>query len=261
MADNYITQEFTLPSKGLLNPDIPEGKIVQRCMMVSDQKFLASSKVENKMTEMIKRTTVSPENIDVGALTITDSLFMLFKLRILSYGDIYKYRTVCPECGQKIDVELNLAELESVELDKDYEKSLRVKLPRKEDTVVTRLITNNISDNISKEIRRARQKNKEGIDEFVIRLSAQVSSIILQKPDKDGNKEITDIFDIRDYLSTLTDFDATAIESVLSSVEYGIVPTVPYTCNECGNEVELDIVFDTEFFRPKFNRGLPHNNR
>lgn len=253
MSNNFITQEFTLPSKGLLNPEIPDGKITQRCMMVSDQKFLASSKVENQMVEMIQRTTVSPENIDVGSLTVTDSLYMLFKLRILSYGDIYRYMTVCPICGKQIEVELNLAELQSIELADDYEKLLRVKLPHRGDTVITRLITNNVVTSNTKEIKRLRQRKNE-VDEYVIRLSSQISSIILQKPDKDGSKEITDLFDIRDYVSTLTDYDATAIESAIDSVKYGIVPTVVRDCHNCNSEIELDILFNAEFFRPKFNR-------
>lgn len=253
MTDNYITQEFILPSRGLLNPEIPEGKIVQRCMMVSDQKFLASSTTSNKDTEILNRTVISPEGFDVGKLSIADTLFLMFKLRILSYGDDYKYRTICPECGNKITVEINLAELESIDLSEDYEKKLKVKLPRKGDTVTVRLVTNSISDNVGKEIKRARQKNSD-INEFTIILSSQISSITLQKPDEDGNREITDVLDIRDYVETLTDLDATAIEAAINSVRYGIVPTIHKECPECHSETELDIMFDRDFFRPKFNR-------
>ena len=102
--ESNFTQEIVLPSQGLLNPEIPEGKLVQRCMMVADQKFLAGSNQSagSVIHQLIQRTTTSPEGFDVSKLTLSDTLYILFKLKIFSYGNDYKFRTRCPECGRRV---------------------------------------------------------------------------------------------------------------------------------------------------------------
>lgn len=254
-----LTHEIQLPSKGLLNPEIPEGKIVQRCMMLSDQKFLAGSKLSGDLAiqELLRRCTETPENIDVSALTVPDSLYMLFKLRSLSYGDKYTFRTKCPECGSRIDVTIDLSELEVVYLEPGYEKNLHVVLPHKGDTVYTKLMTNRDFSEIEKDVRRMKKRFPDSQEDFEIsmKLAAQIVRIKLQTPREDGTKELDNPIDILQYVEKLTDLDATAIKSTTENVVYGIRPTVEKVCPNCNEIIDVNVQFGPQFFRPKFSNN------
>lgn len=252
---NY-TQEITIPTRGYLNPEIPEGKLVQRCMMVSDQKYIAGSRGSNVEKNFIERTVVSPEGFDYGNLTVADSLFLLFKLRILSYGEKYKFRTKCPECGRKIDVEIDLSKLEVSYLEEDYEKRMVIQLPRTGDTVYTRILKNRDLADIESEIERRKKKQGDEIgnsSRFTLKLATMIKKIELREPTKDGDRVLTHPIDIQNYVDQLTDLDATAIASTTENLQYGIRPTVEYICPSCSEDIEVSIQFTPQFFRPKYD--------
>lgn len=251
---NY-THEVTLPSKGLLNPEIPEGKIIQRCMMVSDQKFLAGSSLnpDASVHELLSRTTESPDSIDISNLTSSDTLYLLFKLRILSYGDIYKFITRCPECEQKMNMSVDLSKLEVNTLEPGYEDKLKVVLPRSGDTVYTKFLRNRDNSDIREEVARRNRKGLEDTNEFVLRLAAMVKKIVLKEKDKDGSSVLEHPVDIQKYLEKLTDLDATAIRATTDSVMYGISPMVEHKCPHCKNYVDVYLPLGPGFFRPKYD--------
>lgn len=251
-----FTQEITLPSRGLFNPEIPEGKLVQRCMMVSDQKILSGSSQSSNSAihQLIQRTITSPEGVDVSKLTLPDTLYLLFKLRILSYGKDYKFRTRCPECGKKIDVSIDLSELPVETLEEGYEDQLIVKLPNRGDTVYTKVLINEDIDEINRELKRRKKRNAEDESEYVLRIVRSIEKIELKEANKDGKKELTGSLDIERYISALTDLDASAIIAARDSVSYGINPILEYVCPECKEYIDISLQFSSEFFRPSFNR-------
>lgn len=255
-----ITQEIVLPSKGHLNPEIPDGIVTQRCMMVSDQKYLSGSSVVkgNKMNRLLQDTTVAPDGFDVTKLTLPDILFMSLKLRCLSYGNSMKFITVCPICGQKTEVTLDLSTLEVKDLPDDYEESLKIKLPIAGDTVLTRILTVQDFEDISDDLKSARKRLKD--DEAVInleyeyRIAKMIKKVILKTPTDDGDKELTFPTDIQQYVSELPDLDATAIISTVDNIQYGVTPTAEAICTECGREITVPVRFTGDFFRPKYDR-------
>lgn len=254
MNESNFVQEVILPSKGLLNPEIPEGKLVQRCMMVADQKFLSGSNLPagTALQQLLQRTITSPAEFNVANLTLSDTLFLLFKLRILSYGNNYSFRSRCPECGQRITINLNLPELPVEMLDEDYQERLIVELPHRGDTVYTRLLTNKDMEDIEKELKRRRRKNEDEVD-YVLRIMQSIEKIELKTPNKDGKSVLTHPLDIEKYINSLTDLDARAINATRDSIRYGITPTVEYICPECGEYIDVNVQFSGDFFRPQFN--------
>lgn len=254
--ESNFTQEITLPSQGLLNPEIPGGKVVQRCMMVADQKFLSGSNQSagSAIHQLLQRTTTSPEGFDISKLTTADTLYLLFKLRSLSYGDTYRFRTRCPECGRKIDISLDLSELTVDLLESGFEDKLVVTLPHRGDKVYTKILTNEDIEDINKEIKRRKKKRDTDDSEYVLRIVYAIEKIQLAEPDKDGKKEITSAFEIESYVENLTDLDATAIASSRDSVSFGIVPFVEQVCPECHEYIDVSVNFSGEFFRPTFNK-------
>lgn len=250
-----LTQEITLPSNGLLNPEIPNGKLTQRCMMVYDQKYLAGgSAADNGLKRLLKETTTSPENFDVDKLTIADTLYMLFKLRSLSYGDVLKYNTTCPHCGKRFLAHVDISKINVVTLDPDFQKSLKVELPVSGDTVYTRILLNRDLDQINEEIDnlRSRDIDTEGMD-YILRIAKMIKRVDLKEVDADGEKFYDNPDDIRKYVQNMTDYDATAILSTTENIEFGIRDMVETKCTMCNREVTVPLVLNPSFFRPKYD--------
>ena len=254
--ESNFTQEIILPSQGLLNPEIPEGKLVQRCLMVADQTFLSRSNQSpsSAIHQLIQRTITSPESFDVSKLTTADTLYLLFKLRSLSYGDNYKFRTRCPECGQKIDVNVDLAELPVEILDPEFVEKLVVTLPHRGDKVYTKLLTNEDLDEIDREIKRRKRRNPDDESDYVLRIVRSIEKVELKAPNKDGKKELTSSLEIERYINALTNLDAATITATRDSVSYGITPILEYVCPECGEYIDISLQFSSEFFRPNISR-------
>ena len=251
-TDYNFTQEITLPSQGLLNPEIPEGKLTQRCMMVADQKFLSGSNktANNALHQLIQRTIISPEGFDVSNLTLPDTLYLLFKLRILSYGKDYRFLTRCPECGKKIEVRVDLSTLPVETLEEGYEEHLEVTLPHRGDTVYTKILTNKELEDIETEIKRRKRRNPDDESDYILRIVYSINKIKLAK---DGS-ELTHPIDLEKYVSSLTDLDALTIISARDSISYGITPTIEYVCPECGEYIDVNVQFSSSFFRPNVSR-------
>lgn len=257
-----FTHEIQLPSLGYLNPEIPDGKIVQRCVTVRDQKFLAGSKsTGGNSKELLKRTIVSPETVDIDNLTVSDTLFLMFKLRILSYGEKFSYRARCPECGERIDVTVDLSQLPVEYLADDYAKSLEITLPNSGDTVYTQILRNRDFDEIRSEAKRLAKKNgDEDGTNFILRIARTIKKVKLKEANADGDKVLEHPVDIQKYVEDLTDLDATAIISTTGNIKFGILPTVEYVCPECKEYIDLNVHFDPNFFRPKYGQSSGGNN-
>lgn len=249
---NEFKQEIILPSQGLLNPEIPEGKLVQRCMMVQDQKFLSGTNQNpgTVLNQLIQRTIIEPEGFDIENLTMPDSIYLLFKLRVLSYGKDYTFKTRCPECGKKINVTIDLSEIPVNTLEEGYQENLVVTLPHRGDIVHTKLLTNRELSDIDKEIKRRKKRNPKDDSAYVLRLVYAIEKIELVEE----KKELTHPLDIERYLESLTDLDASMIAAARDSVNYGMATEVEYVCPECEEDIEVNIQFSSEFFRPHISK-------
>lgn len=248
--ESNFTQELILPSKGLLNPEIPEGKVTQRCMMVKDQKFLSGSSrtTDSPINQILQNTVTAPESFDISNLSMPDTLYLLFKLRILSYGSEYTFKTRCPECGSVIDVTVDLSAIEVNTLEEDYLKDLSVVLPHRGDTVYTKILTNADIEDMNREIKRRKRKNPQDESEYILKIVYSIEKIKL----KEDKSELTHPIDIERYIESLTDLDASAILAARDSVIFGIIPVVDTQCPECGSDIEVGIDFSGKFFRPSF---------
>lgn len=251
MENNYeLTQEVTLPSRGLLNAELPEGKVVQRIMMLTDHmKISGSSSSKSLPMRYLELVTVEPENFSLDNLTIPDTLFLLFKMRSFSYGDNYKYKARCPVCGAMINVSVDLSKLQVIELDDDYEKKLEITLANG-DIVRTRFLRNYDLDDINKEIARilknAPEANESG-HRYLLRLTKMIKSV----KKKASLETLDNPVDIRRYIETLRDSEANMIADSVENVAYGIVPEAEVFCPSCRETVDVGVSMSPDFFRPR----------
>lgn len=250
------TQTVTLPTQGLLNPEVPDGLVTQRIMMVADKKFLAGTNADGEkiVAQLIERCTTVPQGFDTSKLINQDLLFLLFKLRILSYGDDFSFKTKCPECGKRTTVKIKLSELTVHTLEEGYEGKLQVVLPHRGDKVFTKFLTVGEGDDIAKEVKRLRKKfaDSESDPSVSLRVARMIERIELVEANKAGDTELTDPVDILKYVEELTDLDSIAIQSTVENIKVGVDPEVETKCSECGEYIDVYVSFSAEFFRPKY---------
>lgn len=243
--DTSLVQELTLPSRGFLTPGVPEGKLVQRAMMVRDQKKLASLR-EGAVTAILQDTVTDPEGFDVLDLPIADTIYLLLSLRILSYGKEYRFYQTCPSCGERVVMSVDLSTLEVTTLEEDFRDHLVVDLPHTGDRVTLRVLTERDQNDIKDELDRRRKRNKDDDSEYVYRIASSIDSIDLIEE----GTTLTHPIDIERYVESLTGLDAITITDTRDSILFGVNPEIVCTCPSCNKDVSIIMPFTGDFFRP-----------
>ena len=120
--------EVNLPSKNfcykLIDPSKP---ITIRPMTFEDEKLIASSKGKSDPIGVILSRCVT--NIPVHELFPVDKLFLLLKLREISYGDEYNCSISCPYCSTDNKLKVNLSELPVIYAEEGMTDKVEVDLP------------------------------------------------------------------------------------------------------------------------------------
>lgn len=118
MDNIRIAESFTLPSKGLLYEDVnPE--IVMSSMKTKHEMLRLSATEDSQkiMSEIIDDCLVNDIGISAYDLCLGDFQYLLYKLRIITFGPDYTMESVCPYCGFESTFSVNLDDLEVHEFD------------------------------------------------------------------------------------------------------------------------------------------------
>ena len=67
------------------------------------------------------------------------------------------------------------------------------------------------------------------------------------------NGEDTDFVEAIDYVNNMHGKDSAYFWYKLNNVKFGYDNTVQVTCDQCGQDVEVPLPINEEFFRPKFD--------
>jgi hypothetical protein len=102
--------EIALPSECRIYtlPD-PEGPITIRPMTFEDERIMLSSKGNDDPINLILQKCVT--NLNIQEILSADKLYLIMKLRELSYGDDYHTTIICPSCKKDNNVIIKLSDL------------------------------------------------------------------------------------------------------------------------------------------------------
>lgn len=102
--------EVELPSECRIYdlPD-PGSPITIRPMTFEDEKIVVSHKKSQDPTNIILERCVT--NVRVGDLLSMDKLYLLLKLREISYGDEYNTLLICNHCNAENPSKVNISQL------------------------------------------------------------------------------------------------------------------------------------------------------
>lgn len=237
--------EIQLPTNGLLyqdcdDPGIKTGMIKLRPMSLADEEIISNqSYIKNGSVFRKLLNSCVTSNIDCKELTPYDTYYLLYALRRITYGDDYKFEITCSNCGKKFDYSLNVSDLAFDELTaEDNAKSVvTLKLPVSKFTVTIKMITLGTEE----EVNRLSRIYEAG--DTVLGYVARTESIL------DTDEEPVNPDDYVDFYEALPGRDRAEITKAFEKIDNLKIPEVTVTCPKCGEEEQMQVPFNREFFR------------
>jgi len=256
-----FTEPYVLPSLGKYNPEIPDGKVRLRMLEVTDEKkLLANPDDTESLDKVLKSCVVTPKELGIGKLLPPDYLFLLIKLRILSYGDEYGWQFTCPSCRKTFRKKVNLSTWNVINLDHDHDMEkfwgkelkpricqfpFKLKPLRNEDLkwieTQKKIIIDRTGEN----------------EEDVLRLVRAIQEVVVPKAEDNNEPFLLKNSDftwrqIKKVVEGLKGGDRRWLEAALDRLEFGIQNKMTITCAGCNNPQEVIVPLEAEFFRPKY---------
>lgn len=236
-------KKFKIPSNGYFGG--PK-EVVLRNMTTKEEKIIYNAKDYSFLERIIESCCVQPRDLDINTLHPNDILYLTYVLRDLTFGNTYEQEIVCPECGFRQTVTIDIAKMEALYLEtEELDEKLTVTLPYSGDVVKLKILSNADINAITKEIKMLTNKGKlkdPETYEFILKMCASIETI--------NGEEITDKEQKRGYVDTMHMKDSRAIQNALNQISFGIDTSNIVTCSKCGEDVEVAGLICPEFFRP-----------
>jgi hypothetical protein len=181
--------------------------------------------LKNCLVRLADKTDITPK--DVLDLLSGDRLFILVKIRQISFGDEVDLALTCPnrDCGESTDVRINLDELEVTPY--GSERDFIFELPRSKKVVLFGLLDGHM------------EKRLAALKEPSIH-----SAMLMRVKEIDGKAPN------KNSLMELPAFDLTALRAEMQRVDGGIDTTIHTTCSSCGARIVTRLEAEPAFLFP-----------
>ena len=241
-ASTAITETVNLPTRGLIK-GVPE-QIILKAIQRKDKKKLLMSETNNTLLSLLQSSIISPKDFNVYNLLPFEADYLLYRLRILTYGSDHTFKSKCPTCGFVNDVEYDLNDVECLPVPDDFSLTFNVPpLPISGVVITCKLLTegdlveiNKVSDNLEKNT-----GNKSAY--FDTLWETRIVAI-------NGNK--LSPIETTQFLDELNDYDNEYLMEYYNvySANYGLQTKLHFECDNCHNNVETKMPSIYTFFRP-----------
>lgn len=239
-----LTEVVKMPSKGMI-PGVPK-EVTIRAIQRKDKKKLLMSETNDVLLSLLQYSIVAPTDFNVYNLLPFESEYLLYRLRILTYGPNHTFKQQCRYCGEINDVEMDLNSIPILELPTGFKMTFDIPLPVSGDILTCKLLTEGEKININKqakELENATGDENSGLDMI---WESRIIAI-------NGNKKLAPI-EKTQFLDEMNDYDSEYFMEYYNYYEgnYGLQSKLRYACDKCGkpNESEMPSIYT--FFRPTF---------
>jgi hypothetical protein len=216
--------EVDLPSEcRVYKLEDPGAPITIRPMTFEDEKALiSSSKGQDPVNLILQRCTT---NIQVMDLLAMDKLYLIMKLREISYGDDYNTLLVCSHCKAENPTTVRLSQLNVNPVPDDFEDPVTVLLP---------------TINKEAKVRFPRVRDEKVMTDTQSALDQmwRFVSEIDGHTDKSVIAAVVDKLPLRDVRTIMN-----AIKT-----DFGVDTKIKFECNSCGGVTVVDLPIDANFF-------------
>lgn len=242
--------EVELPSRGLLYEN-NLASVMVRGMYTTEEKFLAGARrdFQGVLDKLFSKNGCIDDldGMHPSDLLSSDRLYLLFIVRMLSYGKTYTFKIKCDECDFRFSHTIKLMEgLDITYMEEGVEEPFEVDLSNK--TVGFRLLRGKDEKMIDKYVRRARQR--DAVDpledpSYIHRLARHVVTV-------DG--ETVDLRGAENHMK-MSAIDAQEFKDAIEDRDSGVDLTLrDLDCPECDAPLEEVMPFTAEFFRTSKRR-------
>jgi hypothetical protein len=216
--------EVDLPSENrVYTLDDPSLPVTLRPMTFDDEKALISSAPGQDPVNIILQKCLG--NLKVPTLLPMDKLYLIMKLREISYGDDYNVLLICNKCSAENPSTIQLSQLNVNPVPDDFSDPIKITLP---------------TSNLEVEIHLPRVKDErwtsdvttglENIWRFVNRIGEHADKSIICAV-LDG----LNVIDMRTILNAM-------------KADFGVDTNVKFSCSECKGVSVVDLPIDANFF-------------
>lgn len=244
-----IMEGHELPSGGNVY-DVPVNPHVELRPMSGReemQRTSVSTTPLKTIADIIQRCIVSGKlPVDVYDMCMADYEFLLHKLRIITYGPKYNMTVLCPDCGSRHDIEMDLDTLDIIDYDQEkYDACKNFDLPDSKKKITLRNITPRLEDEIRQKAQEFKKKAKySGLDTDTLAKLLMVVDKIDDRPLLLEEKFLV--------ITQLTAKDMVCILNKYTALGkcFGIDTRFVVTCPVCEGDFVARFQFGPEFFRP-----------
>ena len=216
--------EVELPSEcRVYKLEDPGAPVTIRPMTFEDEKALVSaSKDQDPVNLILQRCTT---NIQVADLLSMDKLYLVMKLREISYGDDYNTLLICSHCKAENPTTVKLSNLNVNPVPDDFEDPVTVMLPVIKKEAKVRLPR--VRD---EKMMGDTQAALDQIWRFVVEIDGHTDKSIIAP--------VVDKLPLRD------------VRTILNAVktDFGVDTKIKFECNSCGGVTIVDLPIDANFF-------------
>ena len=194
-----LTETVHLPSRGLL-PGIPK-KIVIKAIQRKDKKKMLMSETDDVLLSLLQYSIVSPENFNVYNLLPFESEYLLYRLRILTYGAQNTFKSRCTHCGEINEIEMNLNDIPVVEVPDNFNLVFDIPpLPVSGAQLKCKLLTEGERNTLSKKAKEVVESTGNKSADIDMLWESRIVAI-------NGNTKLAPI-EITQFLDELNDYDS-----------------------------------------------------
>ena len=248
MTNGYITEEYTLPSLGKVY-DVQVNPIVKLKSMITEhemERLSASERAYKNLCEIIDDCLVDNPGISSYDMCMADYIFLLQKLRVVTYGNEYKAMSTCSYCGSESEATIDLDALEVVHYDiNNFAELSQFTLPKTGKRIKLVMQTPRMNDEVTIRSKETRRKTKGlgGDSAFLYTLQMIIDSV--------DDKKL-DIITSEDFIRQLPMMDTNYIvQHEKKLVEsFGVKHEITRTCPICGLDYTSSFRIGPDFFRP-----------
>lgn len=247
MENSRIVEILSLPSKGLIyeeevNPEIELSSMKTKHEML---RLSATEESQKLMAEIIDDCIVNDLGISSYDLCLGDFQYLLYKLRVVTFGPEYELQTRCPYCGFDSTLTLNIDELPIHEYDDSLVDLLEFILPVTEHKVKLTMQTPRMLDRINTKVKEHNKRRKNANE------NATVLYTIIACLEEIDEAPI-EVATIEQWVRDLPLADTNAILYRIDEINnsLGIEVDSIATCPVCGSNYIAPFRVNNSFFRP-----------
>jgi hypothetical protein len=213
-----------LPSEGRFYA-AGTAKVTVTPIKFEDEKQLASS-LKNKINPVNLIINRCVQGIDTNSLVLMDKLFLLLKVREISYGATYPASITCPKCSAESEVSIDLSNLSINKLPEDITDPREITLPKLKKKAKVRFPR--VSD---EQYLNSQEQIYNNIWRFISELDGVKDPVFISKA-----------------IPKMHIMDIKFIINHIMRPDLGLDPRFIYECNSCGGYTEMAVPITENFF-------------